>query len=208
MNRNVDSYGPTLYLVRHGETDYNRNKIFQGRFDIPLNENGLRQAEELRLILASVVLTKAFVSPLGRARATAEIILRDRGVPIVIEPRLIELDFGAWEGVAEEEVKRRWEEDYRNYREDMSRFCPKGGESAVEAQARAGEWWEEVKRAHSTQDESILVVAHQSLNAVLACYVTGMGLEHAWEHFKCRPAEVLRIAPGKVPLVSRLAPSL
>lgn len=197
--------GPVLYLARHGETDYNLNKIFQGRCDIPLNATGLQQAEALRRLLECVPLTRAYVSPLNRAKATALIILRDREIPLSVEPRLTEIDFGVWDSVPEAEVKELWMDDYIDYRTDMSRFHPKNGESARDAQARAGGWWDQVREKYSSPDECILVVAHQSLNAVLACYVAGIGLDKAWEHFKTRPGEVLRIVPGRIPMITRLS---
>jgi phosphoserine phosphatase len=199
-------FGPILYLARHGETDYNLNKIFQGCSDIPLNANGLKQAAVLKILLESVPLTRAYVSPLDRARVTASIILDQRDIPVTVEPRLMELNFGVWEGVPEVEVKERWVDDYIDYRSDMSRFHPKDGESAQDARKRAGEWWDEIKDAFNSPQEHILVVAHQSLNAVLACHVAGVGLEKAWENFKSRPGEVIRIVPTPIAMVTRLCP--
>ena len=199
-------FGPILYLARHGETDFNHRKIFQGRSDIPLNSNGIQQAKALSKLLEPVPLTRAYVSPLDRARTTASIILEGREILLTVEPRLIEIDFGAWEATPEVEVKEKWVEDYIDYRTDMSRFHPKDGERALDAQLRAGEWWDEVKTAFGSPDEHVLVVAHQSLNAVLACYVAGVGLEKAWENFKSRPGEVIRIVPSPIAMVSRLSP--
>jgi broad specificity phosphatase PhoE len=196
-----------LYLARHGETDYNRNRIFQGRSDVPLNETGLRQAQALRKLLEPVPLTRAYVSPLQRNVVTAGIVLEDRKIPLKVENRLIEIHFGQWEGAPEVQVKEKWVEDYMDYRSDMSRFHPEGGESAVEAQKRAGEWWDEVSEEFPSGDEHILVVGHQSLNAVLACCVAGIGLREAWEHFKTRPGEVIRIVPTPIAQVSKLFPS-
>ncbi len=202
------SVGPTLYLARHGETDYNRNKIFQGRSDIPLNEHGIEQARALKRLLAPVPLSRAYVSPLERAQVTVSIILEDREINVKVESRLMEINFGVWEGTPEQEVKARYMDDYMNYRNDMSRFHPKGGESALDAQARAGEWWDEIEKKPGSGDEGILVVAHQSLNAVLACYVAGVNLRAAWEHFKTRPGEVIRIVPGLYPQISKLFPAV
>jgi len=200
--------GPVLYLARHGQTDYNRNKIFQGRSDIPLNETGLAQAEQISELLKDIPLTRAYVSPLVRARTTASAILKDHDIPETVESRLTELFFGEWEGTPEVEVKERWMEDYMDYRNNMENFHPENGESARDAQKRAAEWWEEVCQNFNTPDENILVVAHQSLNAVLACYVVGVSLRNAWEQFKTSPGEVLRIATGRVAQVSRLTPDI
>jgi broad specificity phosphatase PhoE len=198
----------TLYLARHGETDSNRLKIFQGRVDIPLNSTGLDQAQALRCLLEPVPLTRAYVSPLERARVTADIILQDRSIPVSVEPRLVEIHFGCWENTPEAEVKKRWPDDYMDYRTDISRFHPEGGESAVEAQRRAGAWWDEVFQEFVNLDEHILVVAHQSLNALLACHVADIPLSEAWQHFRTRPGEIIKIVPGPVPQISRLLPDV
>ncbi len=202
----IAATGPTLYLARHGETEYNRKKIFQGRSDIPLNETGLKQAGILGELLRPVPLTRAFVSPLQRARTTAEIILVDHEISQTVESRLTEIFFGEWEGTPEAVVKERWMEDYMDYRNDMERFHPENGESATDARKRAGEWWDEVSGEFGSADEHILVVAHQSLNAVLACYVTAIPLNKAWTNFKTRPGEVIKIITGQLPQVSRIIP--
>lgn len=207
-NANIPSKwtgGPVLYLARHGETDFNLNKIFQGRTDTPLNQTGLTQAETLRRLFEPISLTRAFCSPLERARITASVILKNRSIPLIEEKRLVELDFGAWEKVPEIEVKERWVDDYINYRSDLWRFHPEGGESARDAQKRAGEWWDEILPRFGSPSEHILVVAHQSINAVLACHVAGVDLSGAWEHFKTKPGEAIRIVPGPVAMVSRLS---
>jgi len=199
---------PVIYLARHGETDFNLRKVFQGLTDNPLNETGIRQAEALRETLHDVPLTRVFVSPLKRARTTASIVLNDRDIPEKVESRLIEINFGAWESTPEAEVKERWMEDYMDYRNNMNQFHPEGGESARDAQKRAGEWWEEISEKHAASGEHILVVAHQSLNAVLACHICGIPLEQAWENFRTRPGEVIRIVPGRLAQVSRLMPDI
>ncbi len=201
-------YGPILYLARHGQTDYNLNRIFQGSSDIPLNDTGRRQAIVLRDTLIDVPLTRAYISPLERARETAATILKDRIVPEKVELRLKELDFGDWEGTPEAEVKEKWMEDYMDYRNDMANFHPRNGEAAVDTQKRSGEWWDEISKEFPSPDEHILVVSHQSLNAVLACYVVGIALERAWENFKSKPGEVIRIVPSPIAHVSKLMPDV
>lgn len=195
-----------LYLARHGETDYNKKKIFQGSSDIPLNDTGIQQAKALWKLLEPVPLTRAYVSPLDRARTTADIVLEDREITPKVELRLSEIHFGEWEGTPEADVKERWMEDYMDYRNDMSSFHPEGGESARDAQVRAGEWWDEVSAEFPSIEEHILVVAHQSLNAVLACYVAGIDLKSAWEQFKTKPGEVIRIVPTPIAQISKLFP--
>ncbi len=210
MTQETRNFGqwPILYLARHGETDYNRKKIFQGRTDNPLNPEGIKQARIISDLLRPVTFTRAYVSPLKRAMTTAAMILSDRNIPEKVESRLTEIDFGDWEGTPEAEVKERWMSDYMDYRGDMGAFHPSGGEAAVDAQKRSGEWWDEVLGEFSQLDEHILVVAHQSINAVLACYVTGIPLKDAWLNFKAKPGEVIRIVPTAIPQVTRIIPEV
>ena len=94
-----------LYLVRHGETDWNRAGRLQGQTDIELNEKGREQAAKLRGKLAGVELDAAFSSSLTRARQTRQIILDGRNVPAWDEPLLKEMNFGQWEGDMLKEIR-------------------------------------------------------------------------------------------------------
>ena len=86
----------TIYLIRHGETDWNRENRLQGREDIELNETGLLQSEACAAALRDVPADLILTSPLKRARATAEIISRAAGfTQVVVEQDLIERDFGS-----------------------------------------------------------------------------------------------------------------
>ena len=80
-----------LYLVRHGETDWNRARKIQGQVDIPLNEFGIHLAEETGKGLKDIPVDLCFTSPLGRAKQTAEIILKGRDVPVIEEPLIMEM---------------------------------------------------------------------------------------------------------------------
>lgn len=88
-----------LYALRHGETSWNVQRRFQGQSDIPLNDKGILLAELTGEGLANVPFDLAFTSPLCRARQTAELVLAGRDVPLYVEPRLIEMAFGVYEGV-------------------------------------------------------------------------------------------------------------
>ena len=84
--------------LRHGATDWNRQGLFQGRTDNPLNEDGLRQAHEAASLLRDVGIGRIVASPLVRAAKTAEIIAGAIAVPLTIDDGIIELDFGSFEG--------------------------------------------------------------------------------------------------------------
>jgi broad specificity phosphatase PhoE len=103
-----------LLLVRHGETEWNRTRRFQGHADPPLNETGRGQARALAAELAGERIAFVYASDLARARETAEIIAAPHGLPVVVEPGLREIDVGSWMGLTREEVDgRAWDGETR-----------------------------------------------------------------------------------------------
>ena len=98
----------TIHLVRHGETDWNRDRRVQGHADVPLNETGRLQAQALAIELADVPLDAAYSSDLSRARETATIVVAQRALPITTSTALREKHFGTWEGLTDTEVRERF----------------------------------------------------------------------------------------------------
>jgi broad specificity phosphatase PhoE len=106
----------TILLVRHGETDWNRENRFQGHADLPLNDNGRAQARALAGMLADEPLAAVYTSPLQRASETAEILAIRLGLFIRLEPRLMEVDVGSWSGLTRDEVERGNPQGYARWR--------------------------------------------------------------------------------------------
>ena len=104
-------------LVRHGETDWNRDRRFQGHADPPLNETGREQARTLASELAGESLDAVYTSDLARANETAEIIARRLGVPVVVDAELREIDVGEWQGLTWPEIEERFPDGVRNWHE-------------------------------------------------------------------------------------------
>ena len=100
----------TIVLIRHGETDWNRERRFQGHADQPLNEAGRRQARELAEQLQAEPVTAVYTSPLRRASETAEIVAARFGLAPRPLDALLEIDVGAWEGLTIDEVRARYPE--------------------------------------------------------------------------------------------------
>ncbi len=146
-----------ILLVRHGETEANRERLALGRADPPLTATGTRQAAALATALgracAGVDGIRVVSSPLARARATAEPIAAALGLEVVVEPRLVEMDYGEWDVRSFAEFPP---EDLARWRRDAT-FAPPGGESLVAVGARVGEWCGEVAGG-----PTVIAVSHVS----------------------------------------------
>ena len=107
----------TIVLVRHGETDWNRERRFQGHADVSLNESGRRQAEALADALAGESFAAAYSSPLRRALETAEIVAARLGIPFEPRDGLMEVDVGSWSGLTTVEVEQLFPDAFRRWAE-------------------------------------------------------------------------------------------
>lgn len=169
-----------IVLVRHGETAWNVEGRHQGRgCDIGLSATGQAQAGALANRLAGMAWTRVASSPLKRARETAEILLGGPDPRLILDPDLEEISHGAWEGLLASEVRQRWPEVQRDWRERPDEVRLPGGETLAEVQARA---WAALERL--TQGlgatETLLVVTHDGVNRVLLCRVLGLPLARVW----------------------------
>lgn len=105
----------TIYLARHGESDWNVANRFQGHTDRPLTQLGLEQAGELARVLADVPLEAVYASPLLRALATAEAVAACKGLDVIALPALREVDVGSWAGLSRAEVELRFPLGFRTW---------------------------------------------------------------------------------------------
>ncbi len=158
----------TLYLMRHGETDWNGQRRWQAQLDIPLNDTGRRQAAELADTVATLPLAALYSSDLGRALETAEIIAARHpgGLAVRLEPRFREHDAGVLAGHTLAELETLYPEWWAADRADpLNTRCP-GGETFTELQARVREAVAEIAALHPGQ--AVGIVGHGgSLRAVL-----------------------------------------
>jgi broad specificity phosphatase PhoE len=165
----------TLLLVRHGETDWNRDGRWQGHSDTPLNELGRRQARDLAGQLDGVDVV--YSSDLARARETAEILAVQLGLDVRLDPRLRERGFGAWEGLNAAEIEsgfadahRRWQAGEGAGAEDAESFDAFG--------ARVRSFVEDVLRRHP--DEAVLVIGHGG--SIRVIHALAAGLDYVRDH--------------------------
>ena len=121
-----------ILMARHGETAAKRRGMLLGRRELPLTDEGRRQAERLGEHLAEVGLVRLYASPMGRTMETAQIVGARIGLEPIVEDRLIETDKGRWEGEIRAEVKRREPQRYKVLRHTPHRFRYPGGEALHE----------------------------------------------------------------------------
>lgn len=135
-----------MFLLRHGETEFNRVGRVQGHLDSPLTPRGVAQAEAIGRHLRTLIGTEAGwvveSSPLGRAIATATIIREQTGITagLCIDDRLREISLGSWDGLTRDEIEARWPGVLGpSLRESWTRSCP-DGETLAAAVARLSDW--------------------------------------------------------------------
>lgn len=146
-----------LYLIRHGETDWNKEGKLQGRTDVPLNDEGKQVAEWTRQALADVPFDIVYTSPLQRARMTAEILVGDRKIPIVDDERIIEVGFGLNEGIS----KSAWDANMRNFFLKTEDYIPaQGGETLEEVLERERKFLQELFENPELEQATILISTH------------------------------------------------
>lgn len=162
---------PILYLLRHGQTVWNVEKRPQGRLDSPLTDLGRQQAAAHALQLAEVPFVRAYTSPLGRARATAQRVLAGRNVPLTVLDDLSELDWGDLAGLTSAEREQRFP-DLRDARKADKFNTPiPGGESYAAARPRAQR---AVRHILSAGPGAVLVVSHEMIGRLLRMELCGL----------------------------------
>jgi broad specificity phosphatase PhoE len=166
-----------IVLVRHGETEWNVEEVFRGRIDIELNETGLRQAELLAEYLSGVKIDAVYSSPLRRALKTAEAIASHHKLEVEIAPGLIDFDFGKWQGLPQQEVKRRYRELYAEWVKNPHLIKMPDGESLSDVRERALAVVDEVAAKY---EGTVVLVSHRVVNKVLICALLGLDNSHFW----------------------------
>lgn len=185
-----------ILLVRHGETTWNREGRYQGRTDIPLSEHGQAQVQRLGDRLRNVPIAAAIASPLARAKTTAEAVLAGRSLTLELDPALLEISHGAWEGKLASEVERDHAEMFGVWRTAPGRDAPAGpgAETLGDVEARA---WPVLEKlcARLGDTDTGLIAAHDAVNRVLLCRVLGLPLQQVWK-FRQAPA-TLNVLSGR-----------
>lgn len=187
------SVGTQLVLIRHGETEWNRDRRIQGHTDIGLSEIGHEQARRLSARLAREPIQAVYSSDLARARETAEPLAAALALPLRTTPLFREVGFGVWEGLTVTEVEAGWPNEYAAWRSDSVRYRPPDGERIEELQCRSLAGVTEILAAHP--GETVAIVGHGGSVKSILCGLMGFPMS-LWRRLRMDNTAVSRILFG------------
>jgi broad specificity phosphatase PhoE len=168
----------TLFLVRHGRTGWNKEQIFRGTKDIPLDDVGRAEARLVGERLKGEGITAVFSGPLSRAKETAEVIAGFYNVEVQVLEGLTDLHFGEWEGQSLKEVKERYPDLYQEWLKTPHQVIFPGGEGLNAVSTRAMKAVKEIIARHP--QEGVVLVSHRVVLKVLICALLGLDNSHFW----------------------------
>jgi broad specificity phosphatase PhoE len=169
-----------LWLVRHGQTDWNLEGRYQGQTDLALNAAGWQQARALPAALAGVEIAALYSSDLRRARQTAGVIAAALSLPVREDARLREARLGVWAGMLFTDIQARFPAEWQARQDDPLHARPPGGENLLEVAARAWAAADDMARQQVGRD--VIVVAHGLVLATLRVRALGLSLAAAYQH--------------------------
>jgi len=168
-----------IYLVRHGQTAWNKEEIFRGRTDVPLDETGFREAQLVAGYFRGKEIHAIYSSPLLRAFQTAQEISKVCDLGVTPLEGIVDMSFGGWEGRSLQEVREKDQERYRQWREEPHRVKVPGGETLDEVRVRSMATLEKMIESHS--GKTLVVVSHRVITKVILCGILGLDNSHFWQ---------------------------
>ena len=169
-----------LYIMRHGKTEWNALHKLQGRTDIPLNDEGKLMAKQACEAYKALNIDVCYCSPLVRAVETAQIVLKNREIPIIEDERLIEMSFGDYEGIENSfsipncPINVIFKQPEK-YIESVG-----GAETFAQLFARTGSFLKAVIEPQLQGGKDILIVGHGAMNASIICQIKKLPIEEFW----------------------------
>jgi broad specificity phosphatase PhoE len=167
-----------IYLIRHGETDWNHEERLQGTTDVPLNQAGIVQGRHLAIRMRRIRAKYIFTSPLRRARHTAAILHRACRCPMIVRDELREIDHGVWTGMTISEIRQRFPLGLDCWRTSPEKLQVENAEPLQQAYYRASKFLSQAIEVASRAD--LVVVSHGVTIALLICAALGSPLERLW----------------------------
>ena len=170
-----------FFLVRHGQTEWNRDVRFRGRVDLPLDETGLKQASAAADALKARGLEVAavYASPLQRTMQTAGAVAERFQLSVIPNDGLLDVDFGGWQGLSNEEAAQRYAEIYNTWLERPQDVQFPNGESLEELRQRVTAAVEKLAVEH--EEQTVVLVSHMVVCKVLLCAMLGLDNSHYWQ---------------------------
>lgn len=152
-----------LYVIRHGQTDWNIQGLLQGSTNIPLNNTGISQAHQLKDLLKDIHFDYVFCSPLSRAIQTAKIATNNQDIPFIIDDSIAERVYGELEGTKPEDIYKYW-----NYYNNINEYNVEPIKSFLE---RIFKFMDYLKNNYN--DKTILIATHSGVMVGIDCYING-----------------------------------
>lgn len=167
-----------LILIRHGQTDMNKDQLYYGRLDVPINETGKEQAENTRknLVELEIDYDKIYSSPMKRAYETAEIV-NYKNLEIEKDDELREMDFGIFEGLSYKEIIKKYPEEMEKLKKDWKTYSYVTGENPFMFQKRALKFLEKIDK-----NKNNMVVTHWGIICTLLSFLFSSELEGYWKY--------------------------
>lgn len=169
-----------LYLIRHGETALNAKGCYYGRTDAVLSEKGISQARYLKEILKEVSFDYIVASPLVRAYNTAQIVMEEREQEIFGDRRLMEQDFGIFEGMTYKEIQSTYPKELDAWNEEFSTYRIPKGESFADVRSRAEDFFRDIPSGRESKGEKMLIAAHKGTLGHLLAAMLKLPLDGYW----------------------------
>ena len=180
-----------IYIVRHGETQWNKEEVFRGRKDISLNEIGKKQVERVGLYFSHRPINRIVSSPLARARQTAEAISNIISIAIETMEELTDFNFGIWEGLPLREVEKRFPADFAIWKTSPEKLRIENGDTLAMVRNRISAGLANIT---SGQEGAVVIVTHRVICKIIVLHALGIGNEHFWD---------MKYDPGSITLLDR-----
>jgi len=162
-----------VYLLRHGETKWNIEKVFRGRSEIPLTDTGKKQAELAAAHLKPKAIQYIYTSPLSRAKETADIVGKILDIKPVVDEHFTGLAFGPWQGKPHKEIKEKFPDLYRVYKDEFHNLRLEGAETLQKAFDRCMTALVDIEKKHP--DANVLIISHRVICKLMILGILGLG---------------------------------
>ena len=168
-----------IYMTRHGQTVWNKEKRMQGRLDSGLTESGIENARLLGRHLKELRFEAIYSSPSGRTMKTAELLMGYTSAPVISDEELLEIHMGSWEGQKQMDVRKLYPDDFHAFWNSPHLYKPAEGERFEQVQERAMRMLDKVVKNHP--EGNVLVVTHTVVIKTLLAALKEKPMEQLWD---------------------------